>query len=261
MDTAAFLQILDTFKPSGTEPLIEKIRRLVVAEHAEVIGGSSAVPTPRLQSIYAFRAKNEASSSELRQQCQQLADAAAHFPDECWHIHIVQHEHTIMSVFSNESGVCRVCMEGVDQRGIKVSPEVVALMERLRQSQADDAISTLLEVSRQIVFFNEEQRAYVKERLIVFIERDRKSSAACKGVWTLGKFQDPALEEYLASLIATYANDEALGSHLQEVMAAIDNIEAIPGWHDAAGSNDLSAIQQIALDYVAAYDAARANRD
>ena len=95
----------------------------------------------------------------------------------------------------------------------------------------------------------EELRA-IERGLVSLIDSDPRGDLAPTAIWQLGKLFDPALEGYLAVLLASYLDDDDLGGHLYQTAIALDNLEAFGGEAFTPGTAGLPHLRGLTLAYL-----------
>jgi hypothetical protein len=111
MERDEFARILGTFADPDFTTRIEKAKSLLDVPGTSVSRHGNPVPTVRLKRIYARRATNPDLHPALGRQAIQLAQVADQFPAERWLILALDSGQTHMTLFTNEEGVGRVCID------------------------------------------------------------------------------------------------------------------------------------------------------
>ena len=111
IDSDDLERILVTFTDPDFAPAIATLRRLVGMGKVSISRTSTAAPTGNLRATYSRSASNPRLRHAVAQQCERLAEIASMHPDERWYILIVAiGEDPQVTIFSNENGVGRVCI-------------------------------------------------------------------------------------------------------------------------------------------------------
>jgi hypothetical protein len=112
IDSEQLEAVLGTFKNREFAPAVSSARRLVGLGGRSISRTETTVPTSELRRIYGRRGLNPRLRPEVARQYDQLARVAGLFPNERWHILIVAtSERPEVTIFSNEEGVGRVCLD------------------------------------------------------------------------------------------------------------------------------------------------------
>jgi len=115
IDTVELERILATLEGGELVDAVASARRLSRMEGVSITR-SRAVPTSELRAIYARRALNPRSRKTIASQCSRIAETAARFPEERWHIIIVAVPDKLqVNLFSNESGRGRAAIDFTNQ--------------------------------------------------------------------------------------------------------------------------------------------------
>jgi hypothetical protein len=111
----AFIAVLDTFSVDEFASRIARARRLAIMPGTSITRHEHTVPSKELRDVYRSRAANHCIADALREQDAHLARIAAQYPTERWYIYTVVTDRVQFSVFSNEAGLGRACIDfGVD---------------------------------------------------------------------------------------------------------------------------------------------------
>jgi hypothetical protein len=114
IDTVEFETILATFEGPELVDAVASARRLSRMEGVSLTK-SSVVPTSHLRAIYARRALDPRRQM-VASQCSRIAEIAARFPEERWHLIIVRvGDELQVTLFSNESGRGRAAIDFTNQ--------------------------------------------------------------------------------------------------------------------------------------------------
>ena len=110
MNPEEFVRILDTFEQDFASAA-EKAKRLIRLSGTVIARSKNPVPTSNLCGIYKIRASNPDLRLAMRRQDDQVAQLAARFLNERWYVHIVKNVRPLMTIFSNEEGIGRACID------------------------------------------------------------------------------------------------------------------------------------------------------
>ncbi len=132
-----------------------------------------------------------------------------------------------------------------------IDPELAKLIADASHADTERAQSALAQMTEMLQRVDEATRGMLKRRLFELVEADRTSIVASTAIWVIGKLCDETDEARLASLLATYVQDDRFAWHLYQTMIALDNIERVPAWGDSDDPSDPATICAVANAYLA----------
>ena len=111
MSVDELIRILETFDEQDFAPMVQTARQLLQLSGVSVKRNAVPVPTRELCDIYKARASNPNVPAALSRQAGLLAQVAARFPEERWYLYVINISDSRLTIFSNEHGHGRVCID------------------------------------------------------------------------------------------------------------------------------------------------------